>query len=357
MFKEELEKVCGIVERIIREDDFSDAITPPYLRETVRDYPLRKGKRLRPALLMWSCGLLDGNPENAKFAAAAVEIYHNWTLVHDDIIDNDDFRRGTPTSHCKIAKFAARNFKVGKNISEKFGRDMAMLAGDIQQGWAVAMMLKSVGKRLIPPETGILLARKMQVSAGLELISGEALDIEFTFRKNKVSSDEIENMYSLKTGALLRFCAEAGAIISTNNDSVEDKARTSKIGDFAATCGIAFQLKDDWLGIYGDEKTIGKPACSDFSERKPTYIFMKALELASKKDRNFLLGMLGKKRYSSGETGEIRNLISVCGAEKETLSRAEKLKSSAIEILLAFKKTNYRTLLVEWAEFVLQRIK
>lgn len=357
VFKDELEKICGIVEQVIREDDFPDTITPPYLRETVRDYPLRKGKRLRPALLMWSCGLLGGNPQNAKFAAAAVEIYHNWTLVHDDIIDNDDFRRGTPTSHCKIAKFAAKKFKVGKEISEKFGRDMAMLAGDIQQGWAVTMMLKSVEKTLITPGTGILLARKMQMPAGSELISGEALDVEFTFRKNKVSSAEIESMYYLKTGALLRFCAEAGAIIASDNQSAKPIEHISRIGDFAATCGIAFQFKDDWLGIYGDEKTMGKPACSDFSERKPTYIFMKALELASKKDRDFLVGILGKKRYSSRETERIRDVISACGAERKTISKAEKLKSAAIETLLSFKGGHYRNLLEQWAEFVLQRTK
>ena len=98
--KNELAAVASVIDELLENDDYPNIVQPEYLREAVRAYPCQGGKRLRPALLIWSCGLFGGNVEQAYNAAAAVEIYHNWTLVHDDIIDNDKVRRGAPTSHC-----------------------------------------------------------------------------------------------------------------------------------------------------------------------------------------------------------------------------------------------------------------
>ena len=143
MLKEELKLNAERVSKIIGEDDFPGGIKPKFLRAAVLDYPLRGGKHLRSALLSWSCGLFGGDIESARFAAAAVEIYHNWTLVHDDIIDNDILRRNKPSTHVDLANFATAQYDSLKNESEKFGRDFAILTGDIQQGWAANMLMKS----------------------------------------------------------------------------------------------------------------------------------------------------------------------------------------------------------------------
>ncbi len=358
MFQTELAKVSEIIGAVISGDNYPDSIAPGYLRDTVRDYPARNGKRLRPALLIWSCGLFGGKPESAELAAAAVEIYHNWTLVHDDIIDNDGFRRGKPTSHVKIAEFAKKDFSLGNKNAVKFGRDMAMLAGDIQQGWALNMLLKSVEKKLIPSGLCITLARRMQELVNRELISGEALDVEFSNRpQDPPSVFNLEKMYYLKTGALLRFCAEAGAIIALGDSHGTKTQEVNKIGDFASLCGVAFQLKDDWLGIYGDENILGKPTGSDFSEMKPTAIYLKALELSTQKEKNTLSAFFGKKVIGKRGMLKIRETITGCGAEKEILSKSESLKREAMDILLGFGTNKYRDLLADWAEFILGRDK
>ena len=159
MLKEELKSNALRVSEIIRDDEFPLAVTPFFLRGAVMDYPLRGGKHLRSALLNWSCGLLGGNIETAKFAAAAVEIYHNWTLVHDDIIDNDIMRRNKPSTHVDLANFAEKCYQTDKDKSNKFGRDFAILTGDVQQGWAANMLMKS-GSSISPRSNAKSFAEK-----------------------------------------------------------------------------------------------------------------------------------------------------------------------------------------------------
>ena len=97
-----LREVAAEIDRVIADDAFPETVQPAFLRDSVRDYPGRGGKRLRPALLLWCCGLLGGELRRAWLPAAAVEVWHNWTLVHDDIIDRDALRRGVPTAHCRL---------------------------------------------------------------------------------------------------------------------------------------------------------------------------------------------------------------------------------------------------------------
>lgn len=358
LFKEELANVAAKIAFLLEHDTYPNAITPDYLRDLVRDYPTRAGKRLRPALLLWSCGIAGGKIENAEFAAAAVEIYHNWTLVHDDIIDNDNMRRGLPTAHWKIAKFAKEKFGCSEKEALDFGRNMAILAGDIQHGWAMQMLLKSSER--LDSKLCSALAIKMQELVTRELISGEALDVEFALKNRKLPTlEEIEKMYYLKTGALLRFCAEAGAMIGTWNNSMSsfDCDLVSKLGLFAAKCGFAFQLKDDWLGIYGDANALGKPLGSDLVERKPTVILVKTLEKASEKQKKKMLSLMEQKEISLSDIETARKIISECGAETEVLSMSKQARGEAISILKNFQSSKYRDLLIDWADYILERNK
>ena len=108
LLKKELDKISKLITQTIAEDTFPSGVSPECLASAVRAYPLHGGKRLRPALLMWSCGALGGFPDAAVYAATAVEIYHSWTLVHDDIIDEDNMRRGLNTSHIELAVHAKK---------------------------------------------------------------------------------------------------------------------------------------------------------------------------------------------------------------------------------------------------------
>ena len=349
MFKDELAKIAKLIDDLIANDNFPDKIVPEYLRDAVRDYPSRGGKRLRPALLMWSCGLVGGIPESAKFAGASVEIYHNWTLVHDDIIDNDDFRRGQPSVHIKIAKFAKESFNLPELQALKYGTDMAMLAGDIQHGWAINMLMKSSLAGIAPDIIGSL-CNKLQLLVNRDLISGEALDIELSVRPfAECEAQEIESMLTMKTGALLRFCAESGASIGLQKT---DAREIAALGDFAECLGIAFQLRDDWLGIFGDEKKLGKPIGSDITAGKRTVLITRTIAMANRKDSDFVLKSLGNKKV---DMERIRTAIRESGAEESVRIEIERLKIKALEILNGFPDSKYRELLGEMAGWMIER--
>jgi len=355
MFTQELHKTAARIDRIIRNDDFPDRILPAYLRDAVIDYPSRGGKRLRPAITLWSCGLLGGKPASAKFAAAAVEIYHNWTLVHDDIIDNDKMRRGRPSAHFMIQKIAMRKFKMKPEDALAYGKNFAILAGDIQQGWAADMLLKSV-RAGVSPELTIHLSRQLHELVNRQLISGEALDIEMPLHKfENLTPSKIETMLEMKTGVLLRYCAETGAIIGLGSAKFANDSRIRKLGEFASIAGKAFQLKDDWLGIFGNEKKFGKPIGSDLTDRKPTLLIYLTWKYSDRNGRKRLSNLLGRPSYSAKELELVRKMVRESGAEAEVLQKAGNLANSAKRILLDFPDNKYRRLLLELADFLTGR--
>ena len=352
----ELSNVSEQIDAEIANDDFPSSVLPEYLRQAVRDYPCRGGKRLRPALLLWSCGLLDGETDNAMPAAAAVEIYHNWTLVHDDIIDNDDIRRGVPTTHIQVAAHAVKYMGAGPAAANKFGRDFAMLAGDIQQGWAINMLLKSVARGVSVPVT-LALCRRMQELANRELISGEALDVEFPLRGwRNIRTEEVMRMLYLKTGALLRFCAEAGAAIALNTHDFSDPA-VAGLGEFASSAGVAFQLRDDWLGMFGNFEKFGKSIGADLSEAKPTALLLKTFELLEEPERKILESLIGLPEYTAVQIETVQQLMRDSGAEKYVLAQSAELCAKARSILEDFDDNRYRRLLLELNDYLVSREK
>ncbi|MCP3967028.1 MAG: polyprenyl synthetase family protein [Lentisphaerae bacterium] len=352
----ELKNTAAKINEIILNDDFPSIIEPKYLRGTVIDYPGRGGKRLRPALLTWCCGLLGGDPQKALYPAVAVEIYHNWTLVHDDIIDDDDVRRGLPSAHASLTKYARDNFRNLRFGAEKFGRDFAILAGDIQQGWAANMMLKAADNGM-SPEVTIALSRRMQELVTRELISGEALDVEFPMRGLKnVTSREVLDMLYLKTGALLRFCAEAGAAIALDSTDF-NSPEIRRLGDFASTAGIAFQLRDDWLGVFGNFSKFGKSLGSDLAEEKLTLMLMKAYESLDADKKYKLMNLLGLESYTMDVIEEARELFIMSGAEKYIRQKADHLAEEAKTILEKFPDNEYRGWLSELTDYLVHRDK
>ncbi|NOY75981.1 MAG: polyprenyl synthetase family protein [Kiritimatiellaeota bacterium] len=366
-FKRELSLNAEKVTAVIKNDAFPDKIEPDFLKEAVRDYPLQGGKRIRSALLSWSCGALGGNPVSARFAAAAVEIYHNWTLVHDDIIDDDPMRRNAPATHAKLAESLAGESNANTKTAKKFGRDFAILAGDIQQGWAAATLLKSM-EAGISKEAVLLLSKLLHSEVTVPLISGEALDVEFSHpRPTPPTSEEVERMLSLKTGALLRFCAIAGAVIAidtspqgeelrkSNYDSILSDARVAALAEFAGTAGTAFQLRDDWLGVFGDEKTVGKPICSDISEAKPTILLLETISSLNGDELKSFRSFVGRKSLSLSEIDEIRRLTEKSGAADRVNKKALTLLDDAKTRLNAITASRFKNLLHRWVDFLIDR--
>ena len=299
---DQLRKIAENIDQLLEEDEFPFSIRPDYLAEAVRAYPVHGGKRLRPALLIWSCGLLGGEEEKALYPAAAVEVYHNWTLVHDDIIDQDRVRRGAPTEHVTLSAVIETRFGQETIRAERFGRAFAMLAGDLQQGWANDLILRST-EHGVSTKVAVALSRNLQKLACRELISGEALDVEFSFRKlDSLSPKLVREMLYLKTGALLRFCTESGAMIALD-DPDPQREEVRKLGEAAAAAGIAFQLRDDYLGIFGEAQSFGKPLGNDLREGKATILLMTALQNASPSEREELIGRIDARRSALQKKG------------------------------------------------------
>jgi len=350
-----LSKIASLVNDLLKADPFPDAIRPAFLARAVRDYPCRGGKRLRPALTVWCCRLLGGSDRDALFPAAVIEVWHNWTLVHDDIIDQDAFRRGEPTSHTALAAEMAEYRREGRDAA-RLGEDFAILAGDLQQAWANDLLLRaaSVGVR---EDVVLAIANRMQRLGGVELISGEALDIEFSLRPiESIHPSEVIEMFRLKTGTLLRLAAEAGAMVALGTPDFHDE-RVRKLGEFAELAGVAFQLRDDELGIFGDQAKLGKMIGNDLKEAKPTVLLLTTLAHLEPDGREELLGFLHRERYDKVEIARVRELMRSSGAADEVAALARRYANEACAILNAFPAGSVRGHLEELIEYLVSRDK
>ncbi len=207
-------------------------------------------------LLMLTCGIFSDRPERAMPAAAAVEVFHNFTLLHDDIMDNAAMRRGKPS------------------VAARWGRNVAILSGDAMLIWAYRL-LGQVEPALLPR----ILAEFNEMAIGV--CEGQQYDMDYEERQ-KVSVVEYMRMIELKTSVLLGGAVVIGALLG--GATAEDCARMRK---FAIELGLAFQLQDDLLDSYGDER-LGKPIGGDILEGKQTYLMITAMSRASEEDREVL---------------------------------------------------------------------
>ena len=218
------------------------------------------GKRLRPMLVLLAHGLFDDNVQQALPAAGAVEVFHNFTLLHDDIMDNAAIRRGKPS------------------VYAKWGRNVAILSGDAMLIYAYRLL------------GGLTSAKLPQVLAtfntmALEVCEGQQYDMDFE-KKQKVSVVEYMHMIELKTSALLAGSVQIGALLG---GAPEEDCR--KLRRFAVELGLAFQLQDDLLDSYGDER-LGKAIGGDILEGKKTYLMVTAMSRADEPTREELRTLL-----------------------------------------------------------------
>ena len=237
----------------------AERATPPRLGEAMRYAVLGGGKRVRP-LLVYAAGQLVGAPRAPlDAAAAAVELVHSYSLVHDDLpaMDDDALRRGQPSVH--IA----------------YDEATAILAGDALLTLAFDLLTRdSAGwpRSAAPAEAAQLLAR---AAGGSGMVGGQVLDLGM--EGGSPEADEIERMFALKTGALIRSSVLLGA---TAGAEPLDPTRASGLGEFADSVGVCFQLQDDILDVAGESEAIGKPLGSDEARGKPNYALRFGLDTA-----------------------------------------------------------------------------
>lgn len=332
----------------------ADDFKPRDIHDGLFSYVKRRGKGLRPLVLLLSCGAVGGDEAQALPAAAAVEIYHTWTLVHDDIIDRDATRRGLPTVHADYAARAMEAHGLGPSEAAHYGTTVAILSGDLQQSWCYSLMCE-LAARGVEPSLVLELIRRMSSWLTPQLMEGEMLDVQMSMTAPQdLTEAQVLDMLSKKTSALLEYAAWCGAKIGLGTRP-DTAGFASKLGRFAYLCGTAFQLQDDVLGLTADESLLGKPVGSDIREGKRTLLVHLALSRGNETERQALLSTLGNSRADADEVARAVALVRSTRALEDVNLLAHQLINQAIAILSDLPDTPYKNLLHLWATFLLAR--
>lgn len=259
---------------------------PASLYEPVHYVLSLGGKRVRPTLMLLAYNLYREHPENILMNALALETYHNYTLLHDDLMDNADVRRGKPTVH------------------KKWDANTAILSGD--------SMLVLAYERMAQCDA-VHLAEVMHLftTTALEIGEGQQYDMEFENR-NDVTEDEYVEMIRLKTSVLLACALKIGAVLA--DASVEDADNLYKFGE---QIGLAFQLQDDYLDVYGDPKVFGKEIGGDITSNKKTFMLINAFNHANAVQRAELQKWVDAKEFDRKEkVAAVTRLYNEIGIDK-----------------------------------------
>jgi geranylgeranyl diphosphate synthase type I len=277
-------------------------------------------------MVIRSCQILGGKTSNAMPAASAVEMVHNFTLVHDDIMDNDEMRHGVPTTH------------------RKYGMPVAILAGDVLFSKAYQVISDT---KLSPIATTHLISRLAK--ACVDVCEGQLLDVKMAEERKIPTQSQYIEMIGKKTAALFDVSCAMGAICATNK--VKD---ISNLSSFGRNLGIAFQITDDLIGVMGDPKITKKPVGNDLREGKKSLPILMAIKLAKGKDKKIILKAFGNSKISRNDLNKAVDVIRSLGIEdsvrKQALKYAEKAEKS-----LSKYSGSAKTELVALLDFVVKR--
>ena len=288
------------------------------------------GKRLRPYMVIKSCQILGGKTSDAMDAAASVEIVHNFTLVHDDIMDNDEMRHGVMTVH------------------KKFGTPVAILAGDVLFSKAYKILASSSSRNTTKniPEMVNRLA-----TACVDVCEGQMLDIKMAESKKIPTQKEYITMVKKKTAALFGVSCALGAICANSKP-----ADVTRLSGFGNNLGIAFQITDDLIGVTGDTSITKKPVGNDIREGKKSLPILMSLEAAKgTKHHKIISGAFGNPRVSKRDLSKAVDSIRVLGIEEKTRKIAHAYAKKANVMLSSYPKTRAKDDLLDLLGFVVKR--
>lgn len=284
------------------------------------------GKRLRPYMVIKSCQILKGKISNAMPAASAIEMVHNFTLVHDDIMDNDEMRHGVSTVH------------------KKFGIPIAILAGDVLFSKAFQVITDT---KLSTSATTQLVSRLAK--ACVDVCEGQLLDVKMAEERKIPSQAEYITMIGKKTAALFDVSCAMGAICATTKMS-----DISNLSSFGRNLGIAFQITDDLIGVMGDPKITKKPVGNDLREGKKSLPILMAIKLANGSEKKVILNVFGNSKVSKKDLNKAVDVIRSLGIEKSVREQALKYAEKA-EKSLATYSGSAKVELISLLDFVVKR--
>jgi len=266
-----------------------------------------EGKRIRPILTLISTDIFSGSPKKALNAALAGEVFHNFSLVHDDIMDSADLRRGNTTVH------------------KKWDNSTAILSGDVMLILAYQIFENYEANIFVPMAT-------LFSKTAIKVCEGQQLDIDFE-KKQEISFDEYLLMITYKTAELIGVAMKMGAIIA--NATTADQ---EKIYEFGKNLGIAFQLQDDYLDCFGNENDFGKKIGGDIIGKKKTFLYIKTLELLSGNEKsNFISLYNSPYDNSKDKITLVKDMYNKCNIENDLAVEIQKYTDSAFQILESLK--------------------
>ncbi len=325
-------------ERKIKEAGFVSKEAADTIK-TLREFNLRGGKRARPVLVSVGYFLAGGKDKKAILRASlCAELIHNSFLIHDDIIDRDELRRGKPSLYAFYKK------KFGGDLHK--GISFAIMAGDISNVLGHQILTESDFAEKNKTKALDILNKTIERTC-----HGEMLEM-FLKEQKKIKESDIEKVLKHKT-AYYSFAdpLKIGAALAGGNNNF-----LRKLERFALPIGVAFQIQDDILGIFGSREKIGKPICSDIKESQPNLLIFKTLDLSGARDKNKFESYLGRDKINQKDIREIRQIVKESGALDYCRAKAEGLVEEAKAII---EKTalprREKEFLLGLADFVIRR--
>lgn len=295
--KEFTEKINGYINSI-------ELVKQPEELYLPVDYCLgNAGKRVRPLMALLACDMFGGDIEHVTGPAVGMEIFHNFTLMHDDIMDEAPLRRGKPS------------------VYKKWNANTAILSGDVM----FAMAIQHIAQ--CPPEHLKAILDLFNKTV-IEVCEGQQYDMNFE-TLDKVTEEQYINMIRLKTAVLPAACLKAGAVIAGAS-----KQEARLLYDFGENVGIAFQIKDDWLDIFGDEETFGKQTGGDIIANKKTWLYIKAFEMANEAQLRDLRNAFTNRIFNPEEKiSMVKNVYLQLGLDQTALEKMEEYNIRALGFL------------------------
>jgi geranylgeranyl diphosphate synthase type II len=299
---------------------------PNNLYEPIRYILSLGGKRLRPVLTLMATEVFDVDCQKALAAATAVEVFHNFSLIHDDIMDDAPLRRGNETVH------------------EKWNINTGILSGDAM------LILAYQYFEAYEPKIFQELAKLFSKTA-LEVCEGQQYDVDFETRDD-VTIPEYLKMIEYKTAVLVAAAMKMGAIVAETTE--ENK---NLIYDFGLNLGLAFQLQDDYLDAFGNPETFGKQVGGDIIENKKTYLYLKAMEFASANEKEQLLHLFSfQSSDNTDKINSVKGIFNQTGASAATQKAIENFTFKALETLAKMNIGNdKKAILKAFAENLMSR--
>jgi geranylgeranyl diphosphate synthase type II len=271
------------------------------------------GKRIRPLLMLYACELFNGDIQNCIKAAFGVELFHNFTLLHDDIMDNAYLRRGKPS------------------VYKKFGIVAGILSGDVMMMHGQKLFFDSLPQDIAAEVT------KVFIKTGIEVCEGQQMDMDFEVQ-DVVSEAEYLEMIRLKTAVLIAASLEIGAIIAGASSQ-----QRKNIYDFGIALGIAFQLRDDYLDSFGTSEQVGKKSGGDITENKKTIILIHTLLHANKTQLKKINRYLSSKDENQEKIQYFKSIFESLGSKQYIEDLLDEFHQKSIDLLDSINPNKEKT--------------